>query len=140
MRAPGPEPRRAGRAKPKAAPGPADTDLSVFALQLLGRWQRVCNGHVAFANACACVFGAAVELNDFDDLILDYLRNKFPDQAEVAAYIDAAAMPAPDAPGSLKTLLRKVAATPAAVPLGQAGVLLRTLETSIASIEEQHAK
>jgi hypothetical protein len=112
----------------------------VLALQLLGRWQRVCNGHVSFANACACVFGAAVELNDFDDLILDYLRNKFPGQPEVAAYIDTAAVPAPDAAASLKALLRKVAAAPSDVPLGQAGALLRTLEVSIASIEEQHAK
>ncbi|HEX4326327.1 MAG TPA: hypothetical protein VH105_05880 [Burkholderiales bacterium] len=135
-----PEARQAGRARPKAAPGPVDTDISVLALQLLGRWQRVCNGHVAFANACACVFGAAVELNDFDDLILDYLRNKFPGQPEVAAYIDAAAVPAPGAPASLKTLLRKVAAAPAEVPLAQAGALLRALETSIASIEEQHAR
>jgi hypothetical protein len=140
MRATGPEPRRAGRAKPRAAPVPADTDLSVLALQLLGRWQRVCTGHVAFANACACVFGAAVDLSDFDDMILDYLRNKFPDQPEVAAYIDAAAVAAPGAPVSLKAMLRQVAAMPAEVPLGQAGTLLRALETSIASIEEQHAK
>ncbi|MDB5804198.1 MAG: hypothetical protein JWN73_1520 [Betaproteobacteria bacterium] len=140
MKAQGTEARRAGRAKPQAVPGPAETDLSVLALQLLGRWQRVCNGHVAFANACACVFGAAVELNDFDDLILDYLRNKFPGRAEVAAYIDAASVPAPGAPPSLKGLLRKVAAAPAEVPQAQAGPLLRALEASIASIEEQHAK
>lgn len=140
MKAQGAEPRRAGRAKPQAAPGLADTDLSVLALQLLGRWQRVCNGHVAFANACACVFGAAVELNDFDDLILDYLRNKFPGQAAVAAYIDTASVAAAGATPSLKALLRKVAAAPGDVPLGQAEALLRALEGSVASIEEQHTK
>ena len=125
-------------AAPQAAP-PNNADISVLALQLLGRWQRVCNGHVAFANACACVFGAAVELNDFDDLILDYLCNKFPEQPAVAAWIKAAAAPAPQAPVSLRALLRKIAAAPAEAPGGQALAILRALETSIASIEEQHA-
>lgn len=115
-------------------------DVSVLALQLLGRWQRVCNGHVAFANACACVFGAAVELSDFDDLILDYLCNKFTAAPEVAAAIEDTAVPAPGAPGSLRTLLRKIAAAPAVIPDGQALAVLRALEASIASIEEQHAK
>ena len=129
-----PESRRA------AAAGKGDADASVLALQLLGRWQRVCNGHVAFANACACVFGAAVELSDFDDLILDYLCNKFAEAPEVAAYIEEAAVPAPGAPGSLRTLLRKMAATPAAAPAGRALAVLQALEASIASIEEQHAR
>ena len=123
----------------QAAPVPNNADVSVLALQLLGRWQRVCNGHVAFANACACVFGAAVELNDFDDLILDYLCNKFPEQPAIAAWIKAAAAPAPEAPVSLRALLRKIAAVPAEAPGGQALAILRALETSIASIEEQHA-
>ena len=140
MAAPGTKPQRARRAQSPAAPGPTAADLSVLALQLLGRWQRVCNGHVSFANGCACVFGAAVELNDFDDLILDYLRNKFPGQAAVAAYIDGASVAAAGAAPSLKALLRKVAAAPAEVPLAQAEGLLRALETSIASIEEQHVK
>lgn len=125
---------------PAAPPVATSIDVSVLALQLLGRWQRVCNGHVAFANACACVFGAAVELSDFDDLILDYLCNKFAGEPEVAAYIKATSVPAPDAPGTLRTLLRKMAAAPAEAPGGQAIAVLRTLETSIASIEEQHAK
>jgi hypothetical protein len=137
-------PASAAIAAPAAAPAATSaatsTDASVLALQLLGRWQRVCNGHVAFANACACVFGAAVELSDFDDLILDYLCNKFAGQPEVAAYIKATAVPAPEAPGTLRTLLRKMAAAPGEAPDGQAIAVLRTLETSIASIEEQHAK
>ena len=140
MRAQGADARRAGKTGARAAPGETSADLSVLALQLLGRWQRVCTGHVAFANACACVFGGAVDLSDFDDLILDYLRNKFPDKAEVAEYIDLAAMPAAGGTANLKALLRKVAATPGEVPLAQAGPLLRALEASIVSIEEQHAK
>jgi hypothetical protein len=122
-------------AKPSRA-----TDISVLALQLLGRWQRVCNGHIAFANACACVFGAAVELSDFDDLILDYLCNKFTAAPEVSAWIEAAAIPAPGTPASLRTLLRKIAASPGEVPDAQGLAVLRVLEGSIASIEEQHAK
>jgi hypothetical protein len=129
-----------GASAPTAAPEVTSIDVSVLALQLLGRWQRVCNGHVAFANACACVFGAAVELSDFDDLILDYLCNKFAAEPEVVAYIKASSVPAPEAPGTLRTLLRKMAAAPGEAPGGQAIAVLRTLETSIASIEEQHAK
>ena len=134
---------RAGRTPARtvqAAPAPSAADVSVLALQLLGRWQRVCNGHVAFANACACVFGAAVELNDFDDLILDYLCNKFADQPAIGAYIQASAVPAPQAPATLRTLLRKMATAPGEAPGNQAMAILRALEGSIASIEEQHDK
>lgn len=142
MRTPVPDKRSSSApGKPVQAAKPANTaDVSVLALQLLGRWQRVCNGHVAFANACACVFGAAVELSDFDDLILDYLCNKFTDAPRVSAYIEEAAVPAPGAPASLRTLLRKIAATPGEVPDAQGLPVLRALEASIASIEEQHAK
>lgn len=139
MTAPPPKSQSA-KAKPrKAAPAADEADESVLALQLLGRWQRVCNGHVAFANACACVFGAAVELNDFDDLILDYLCNKFAETPAIGVYIQATAVPAPDAAGTLRTLLRKMAAAPGDAPDRQAMAILRALETSIASIEAQHA-
>jgi hypothetical protein len=117
---------------------PDQADVSVLALQLLGRWQRVCNGHVAFASACACVFGGGVDLNDFDDLILDYLRNKFGDAPEVAIYIESHSSAAPGAPASLKALLRAVAAAPQDVPGGRAQALLLALQASIVSIEEQH--
>lgn len=140
MKTPPPKAQPAKAKLKQAAPGAGEADASVLALQLLGRWQRVCNGHVAFANACACVFGAAVELNDFDDLILDYLCNKFADQPKIGAYIQATAIPAPDAPPTLRTLLRKMAATPGEAPDRQAMAILRTLEGSIASIEEQHDK
>lgn len=133
--------------KPRAARGgaraiapaasPAGADTAVLALQLLGRWQRVCNGHISFAAACAC-FGGGVDLSDFDDLLLDYLHNKFAAVPPLAAYIDAAASPQPGAPPNLKTLLRNVAAQPRALPGGQLDDMLHALETSITSIEEQH--
>jgi hypothetical protein len=139
MKSPPPK-ATAAKAKPrKALPGAGEADVSVLALQLLGRWQRVCNGHVAFASACACVFGSAVELTDFDDLILDYLCNKFADSPATGTYIQTTAVPAPDAPATLRTLLRKMAAAPGEAPDQQAMAILRALETSIASIEAQHA-
>ena len=135
-----------GRARGKATPAargaravPGSAELAVQALQLLGRWQRVCNGHLSFTSGCGCGYGAAIDLRDFDDIILDYLLNRFSDAPAVADYVNARAHLVAGNPGSLKALLRAVAAAPAEVPQGQAHALLLALEASIASIEEQHA-
>jgi len=113
--------------------------LSLEAVQLLGRWQRVCNSHISFTMGCACGYGGAIDLRDFDDMILDYLLTKFGDAPPVAAFIATHAGISPAHTGSLKALLRAVATTRITLELDQADGLLQAIRCSIASIEEQHA-
>jgi len=134
--------RPPGLRKPTAvakAEREARAGLAVAALRLLGRWQRVCSGHLSFTNGCACGFGATVDLGDLDDLIIDYLRRKFEAEPVVAGYIAAH-----DVPGGMKSLLRALAADSAASPesaalsAAQSRDLMAAIEASVASIEEQH--
>ena len=133
-----------------------DAAIAVYALQLLGRWQRVRNGHLAFSAGCACTYGGSIDLTEFDELILDYLRNKFRQDAAVSAFLTQRACAAPGQPERLSVLLQALAAPVAAVvtaaatarrapgkaPMllaaAQTRAVLQALESSIASIEEQH--
>ena len=104
-------------------------------MQLLGRWQRVRNGHLALSAGCACGISASIDLRDFDELILDYLYNKFSSDATLCDFLrHAAGVPA----GTLAALLRRLATPPLRLPPPQAQAVLQALEASIASIEEQH--
>lgn len=139
--------RRSGPARPRgsaqpsgsAQPRGARAGLAVAALQLLGRWQRVCSGHLSFTNGCACGVGASVDLGDLDDLIIDYLQRKFAAEPALADCIAAH-----DVPGGMKSLLRALATAgaaatgSAALSAAQACDLLAAIEASVASIEEQH--
>lgn len=133
------EPAPAGKGLAAKSARDARAGLAVAALQLLGRWQRVCSGHLSFTNGCACGFGASVDLGDLDDLIIDYLRRKFAAVPALADYIAAH-----DVPGGMKALLRAVA-TDGAAAAGSAVLsaarlrdLLAAIEASVASIEAQH--
>jgi hypothetical protein len=125
-------PRRTARKVESRKPA-AHAGLAVAALQLLGRWQRVCSGHLSFTNGCACGVGATVDLGDLDDLIIDYLRRKFETEPALASYIVVH-----DVPGGMKSLLRARATDSAALSATQTGDLMAAIEASIASIEEQH--
>ena len=111
----------------------ARAGLAVAALQLLGRWQRVCSGHLSFTNGCACGFGATVDLGDLDDLIIDYLRRKFTAEPVLDSYIAVH-----DVPGGMKSLLRALATGAATLSAKQARDLMAAIEASVTSIEEQH--
>jgi hypothetical protein len=124
--------RRATRKVESRKPA-AHTGLAVAALQLLGRWQRVCSGHLSFTNGCACGFGATIDLGDLDDLIIDYLRRKFEAEPRIAATIGAH-----DVPGGMKSLLRALATESNTMSPDQARDLMAAIEASVASIEEQH--
>ena len=109
-------------------------------MQLIGRWQRVSAGHLSLAAGCACSYGAAINVSDFDELILDFLRNRFVADAEIARFIDTAAaanVPATSTP-SLRALLRAIAT--GSPPLSTVGgaALLAAINASVTSIEEQH--
>ena len=119
----------------------ASAALAVQALQLLGRWQRVSSGHIALATGCACGYGAGVDLREIDELILDFLHNRFIHVPAVKVFVQQHAFAAQgraERHGSLALLLRALAGHPAALPAHHVHQLLLALEGSITSIEEQH--
>ena len=128
-------PSRGGRrpAVRKAVTRDAAAGQAVAALQLLGRWQRVCSGHLSFSNGCACGVGATVDLGALDDLIIDYLQRKFETDPALAGYIASH-----DVPGGLKSLLRALATETKVLPAAAARDLIGAIEASVASIEQQH--
>ena len=128
----------------RAGPGrkPAAQAVSLAALQLLGRWQRVCRGCLSFTNGCACGFGASVDLTDLDDLIVDHLQRKFEGVDAVARFLatqGTQGAPEGRASGCVKNLLRALAVAPEGITLAEAHDLLQAIEASVASLEEQHA-
>lgn len=95
------------------------------AIQLLGRWTRLAQGHVVLGAGCSCGAElASVPVTDFQNDILDYLRNRH-----------GAALAQLRATG-LADLLRAIAnASPDAAGFGP---LLRDVEQSIESFEATH--
>jgi len=122
-----------------AASRPRD-ELAIEAMHLLGRWQRVSSRHLAFTMGCACGYGAAVDLRDFDGMILDYLLQKFSATAALLAFIRKHAGIAAAGSGSLNALLRAIAGAHNPLAAVCSDQLLQAISVSIASLEEQHAR
>jgi hypothetical protein len=136
--------RRGDRSAPKksanaAASRPRDA-IAIEAMHLLGRWQRVSSRHLAFTMGCACAYGAAVDLRDFDGMILDYLLQKFSATAAMLAFIRKHAGIAAAGSGSLNALLRAIAGAQNPLAAVCSDQLLQAITVSIASLEEQHAR
>ena len=124
----------AARAKAEA-PSPA-----ILAMQLLGRWTRMAQGHIAFGMGCSCCteFGN-VQVQDMEQHILDYLDTKYRAQEVegVSALLTARAGYKPGESGSIAELLRAIAAQ-SEIPLkpAQQLSLLADLTRSIDSLDE----
>lgn len=76
-----PSPARAGRHTTPRVSGllGASPDPPVLALQLLGSWNRLANGHVALSAGCSCgVADSQLRVQDFEQDILDFLRGRHP--------------------------------------------------------------
>ena len=105
---------------PKRRPAP---DPRLEAVQLLGKWSRLSQGHVAIGGGCSCgIGGASVRIDDFEQQILDYLRTKY-----AAARSD-----------SIAALLREIAAGAAQGDAGQLLGLLADLNRTLESFGELH--
>ena len=63
----------------RAAAGKAEGSPAIEAMQLLGRWTRVAQGHIAFGSGCAC--GGAdfcnLQAKDMEQHVLDYVDGKY---------------------------------------------------------------
>jgi hypothetical protein len=128
----------------KAAKSPsarqAPLPAPIRAMQLLGRWTRLAQGHIAFGGGCSCCgeFGN-LQVKDMEQHILDYLDTKYRAAkvegvsrllAERAGYRAGES-------GSIAELLRAMAG-PGEQPLAAAQQqdLLSDLERSIDSLDE----
>lgn len=118
-----PSSARAGRrTTPRGSGSPAaSADPSVLALQLLGSWNRLANGHVALSAGCSCgVADSPLRVQDFEQDILDFLRGRHP----VALRAD-----------SIQALLTNLARNAD----DRAQLVLADLARSIESFEVQHS-
>ena len=62
---------------PKVIKRKPERHARIEAVQLLGKWTRLAQGHVLVGGGCSCgVVGANVRIEDFEQQILDYLRSK----------------------------------------------------------------
>ena len=106
------------RQKAAAAPSPA-----LLAMQLLGRWTKLSQGHVALSLGCSCGVGAPnLRVQDFEEQILEFLRGKHGGNA-----------------GSIAELLTGIARAGDAAAAPQSLRLLADLERSVESFEQQHS-
>ncbi len=114
--------RSGRRATPRASRSlAASPDPSALALQLLGSWNRLANGHVALSAGCSCgVADSQLRVQDFEQDILDFLRGRHP----VALRAD-----------SIQTLLTDLARNAD----DRARPVLADLARSIDSFEAQHS-
>jgi hypothetical protein len=100
-------------------------DARIEALQLLGKWTRLAQGHVVLGGNCSCgLAGGSLPIVDFEQQILDYLNGKY-------AY-------KPGGPGNLGELLRSIAAQPAGTDSVKWLSLLDDLKRTLDSFDEQH--
>jgi hypothetical protein len=91
---------------------------AVEAVRLLGKWQRVSGGHVAFGAGCSCGAAAiSVRVQDYEQDILAFLQRRHRTQA-----------------GSIRVLLTDIAAKGASADLR----ILEDLERSLESFESLH--
>ena len=99
-------------------------DARLEAMQLLGKWSRLSQGHVVIGGSgCSCGFGGAnVRIDEFEQQILDYLRTKY-----AAAKSD-----------SITALLREIAAGAARGNTEQLLGLLADLNRTFESFDDLH--
>ncbi len=123
----------------KAPARPAKRNASdspkLRAVQLLGRWTRLAQGHISLGTGCSCGVGpGSIPVVDFEQDIIAYLSGKHARSADLAALF-AKSRSGGEMPVGLADLLRAVAG-------GQGGAgsaaLLDDLEQSIESFELAH--
>ena len=110
---------------PKVIKRKPQRDARIEAVQLLGKWTRLAQGHVLVGGGCSCgVVGANLRIEDFEQQILDYLRGKH------AAAVQS---------DRIASLLQSIA-RPASGDAGKSLALLDDLNRTLESFDELHRK
>ena len=104
---------------PKISKRKSARDARFEAIQLLGKWTRLAQGHVLIGGNCSCGLGANLQIADFEQQILDYLGAKYP---------------AAGKSGGIAALLREIATQPD----GNSLALLSDLDRTLESFDELH--
>ena len=109
---------------PKVIKRKRERNARIEALQLLGKWTRLAQGHVLIgAGGCSCgLVGANVRIEDFEQQILDYLRGKHGEAVKS---------------DRIASLLQSIA-TPASGDAGKSLPLLEDLDRTLESFDELH--
>jgi hypothetical protein len=109
--------RKTGKPKSKR-------DARLEAVQLLGKWTRLAQGHVLIgAGGCSCGLAAgSLRIEDFEQQILDYLRARYREAGKAER---------------IATLLQSIA-QPAARDAGESLALLADLDRTLESFGELH--
>ena len=95
---------------------------AVEAIRLLGRWQRIASGHVAFGAGCSCGGAStSVRVQDYEQDILGFLKGRHGSGAQAATIAELLAAIGRRRGAQAETL-----------------ALLADLERSIDSFEEMH--
>lgn len=94
------------------------TDPRVKAIDLLGRWTRLAQGHVPFGAGCSCGANLTIRIADLERDLLDYLGHRHALAKRSA---------------TLAELLKSIAGG-----VENADELLQDLERSLSSFEELH--
>ncbi len=107
------------------------------ALQLLGRWARLAQGHVILGTSCSCGAGVgSVPVADLEQDILNYLRSRHAGSSPELDALFVGEAGSRSGPTKLVELLRAIASADAG--LESFGAVLRDLEQSIESFERTH--
>jgi hypothetical protein len=116
-------------------------DARIEALQLLGKWTSLAQGHVLVGGSCSCGFaGGNLQIVELEQQILDYLDGKYAAGGDgtVTQLLRARAGYEPGSSGSLGALLRSIGAQPADTDPGRWLSLLDDLKRTLESFDELH--
>jgi hypothetical protein len=131
------ERRRRSTVSHPATQASRSTKAGAQALLLFGRWLRVSRRGVSMMNGCGCGFDLAIELGEVDELILDYLQQKFSKTADLKSFIGGYL--AGKQKTGIQRLLEALASGDHKLQADDVLQLLNAVEVSVASIEENHA-
>ena len=126
---------------PKVSKRKRPRDARIEAMQLLGKWTSLAQGHVLLGGNCSCgLAGGSLPIVDFEQQILDYLDAKYAEgrNEAVTQLLRTGAGYERGSSGSLAALLRAIAAPPAASASGPWLSLLDDLKRTLESFDELH--
>jgi hypothetical protein len=130
-----------GKVGARRAPKKTTAAAPVLAMQLLGKWTRVAQGHIAYGSSCNCCsadFGN-LQAKDMEQHILDYVDSKYRAAGEAAVsdlLVRSAGYRHGEA-GSIAELLRAIA-TGGGKPVAEQHqvTMLEDIARSIDSLDE----
>lgn len=125
----------------KASRAPAEAPSApIKAMQLLGRWTRLAQGHIAFGMSCSCCTDlGSVQVQDMEQHVLDYLDGKYRAAGveSVCRLLSERAGHREGQSGSIAELLRALASqADGSIRTEDQLAVLADLERSIDSLDE----